>query len=392
MSCRHNKAWLPAVHALLWFVACSLLQAAPASIPLKPVLIAPDKEPFVREVLTDQLQKPWAMDFLPDGRLLITEHGGKLMLFSKQNGLKPLADFSDRVATGDPQLGLLDVAVRRINDNTSVYITYTAWREEADGLHYTLCLLRRQFIVNAISPREEKSFCLTPWGKETSQFGGAIAFDKKDNLLLTIGDRAHREQAQNPASRWGKILSLRETEQTFSQDNFHGRDHQWILSSGHRNPQGLFYDKATDTLYSSEHGPEGGDEINIIQQGKNYGWPVITYGHEYNTHEPIGEGTAKAGMEQPLYYYTPSIAPSGMLLYRGNLFPDSKESILVGSLAGMHLNRLVLQNGQIVREERLLKDMKSRIRDIKANKQGVVYVLLENGVLLRLSHKPVDPP
>ncbi|MCC7517108.1 MAG: PQQ-dependent sugar dehydrogenase, partial [Pseudomonadales bacterium] len=196
----HNKTWRIVIRALLLCSGCSLLLALPPPVSLKPIVITPDKEPFIREVLTDQLQQPWAMDFLPDDRLLITEHKGTIALYSKKSGLRRIADWSDRVALGQPQLGMLDIAARTIQNNTSIYVTYTAMRQEEDGPHYTLCLLRQQFIANRLSPREEKTFCLTPWGKETSQFGGAIAFDEQDNLLLTTGDRAHREQAQNPAS------------------------------------------------------------------------------------------------------------------------------------------------------------------------------------------------
>ncbi len=170
-------------------------------------------------------------------------------------------------------------------------------------------------------------------------------------------------------------------------DNFKARDRKPIWSIGHRNPQGLFYDKKTKKLYSSEHGPEGGDEINIIKRNANYGWPVITYGHEYQTHAAIGEGTVKAGMEQPLYYYDPSIATSGIMVYHGKMFPEFENHIFVGALAGQHLNHLVVEDGKVIREERWLRDMHARVRDIKTARDGSIYVLLEKGILLRLWRK-----
>lgn len=352
-----------------------------------PIIITQPEEPFTREIILDNLDSPWAMDFIDNDNLLITEHAGHLIHYSKKTGKRIAADFSSLVAHGEPQLGLLDVGAHQLEKKSYVYISYTAKTKQENIDKYTTCIMRRLWEGGKLATDDTKKFCVGPWGKEISQFGGAIAFDEKNHIFLTVGDRAQREVAQKKSVLWGKILALNDSMRNVHQPLFQGDHGKLVWSIGHRNPQGLFYDDVSQKLYSSEHGPEGGDEINVIEKDANYGWPVITYGHEYKTHAPIGEGTVKPGMQQPLYYYTPSIATSGMMVYHGNEFPEWNDHIFVGALAGQHLNHLSVEHGKVIREERLLSDMHSRVRDVKTGPDSAIYVLLEKGTLLRLSRK-----
>lgn len=389
MNMSHNRDVIAVFFFLSLFSVFSgsaIALSAPPAV-FNPIIVTPPEERFTREIILDNLESPWAMDFIDDDNLLITEHGGHLVEFSKKTGKRIIADFSSLVAHGEPQLGLLDVAAHKLGKKTYIYMSYTAQKKQGNADHFTTCIMRRRWEEDKLTTDNKKKFCVGPWGKETSQFGGAIAFDQKNHVFLSVGDRAQRGVSQKKDALWGKILAFNDSMLNVNQPLFHGDHGKLIWSMGHRNPQGLFYDKTSQKLYSSEHGPEGGDEINIIEQDANYGWPVITYGHEYKTHIPIGEGTVKPGMQQPLYYYTPSIATSGMMVYHGNMFPEWENHIFVGALAGQHLNHLTIQNSKVTKEERMLSEMHSRVRDVKTGPDGAIYVLMEKGILLRLSKK-----
>jgi len=329
---------------------------------------------------------PWSMDFLPGGDLLIAIHHGALLHYnSATHQVSEIAGLPTDIASGSYQLGLLDLAVDPdFVHNHQIFLSFTASRKNADNVtEYATCVTSGTLFIPEATLKLYKRFCAGPWDDNPTQFGGALALDSDDHLLLTVGDRSWRNAAQNIHITWGKILRLSRRRLSPSITNPFVQNRA-IWSIGHRNPQGLYYDKTSDLLYESEHGPKGGDEINIIRRGLNYGWPVISYGHEYDTDAPVGEGTAKPGFIQPLYYYAPSIATSALIVYQGSMFPEWRGSLLVTSLKGYHLNRLSLRNGKVVAEERYLGYLQSRLRDVKEAPDGSIYILSEDGFILRL--------
>lgn len=331
------------------------------------------------------------MDFLPDGRLLVTERTGRLQLLERQGSRRAIGGLpTDMAASG--QAGLLDVAISpAFEHDRRIYLTYVAWRNHLGLREFTTCVLQQRLnlALGVLDGGQGRRICARPWKTELSQFGGALALDPQGYVFVSVGDRAQRQAAQNPANGIGKIWRLNANLRPPLSNPFGPNNPVWSL--GHRNPQGLFLDGQRGVLYEAEHGPRGGDEINTITAGKNYGWPVISYGREYESDRPVGEGTTRPGMEPPLYYYVPSIATSAITGYRGTMFPEWRGSLFVGALAGMHLSHLYLRHGQVVHEERLLHDLVARIRDVKAGPEGALYVLLEQGELLRLS-RPVTVP
>lgn len=384
-----RRQWIVRLLTVVTLMQCVVAAAwAPPHGMRRYEAVRPAQETFQRDILVEGLQFPWAMDFLPDGHVLVTEHGGRLLHIDAQKHVHEIRGLPTNIADIGGQAGLLDVAVAPDFARTQrIYLSYVAQKFEAGEPVFVTCVMRARinFSLGLLERRRRgaaKPFCATPWGKEMAQFGGALALDDNGHLFLSVGDRGQRDTAQNPQANWGKILRL-PLNLAVPDDNPFGKGNA-VWSLGHRNPQGLFFDTRTRRLYESEHGPRGGDEINLIKGGKNYGWPVISYGAEYVSGEPVGEGTAKPGMEQPLYYYVPSIATSAIAVYNAHMFPEWRGTLFVGALGGQHLNHLYLENGVVVREERLLHDMGSRIRDVKQGPDGALYVLLEKGTLLRL--------
>jgi glucose/arabinose dehydrogenase len=220
-------------------------------------------------------------------------------------------------------------------------------------------------------------------------FGSRLLFDRAGKLYVTVGDRSERERAQRLDDDLGKIVRLHDDGRVPDDNPFRGRPaaRPEIFSYGHRNPQGLALHPETGVIWEHEHGPLGGDEVNLMRAGANYGWPVVTYGREYETGDPIGEGTSKAGMESPIYYWVPlSIAPSGMTFYEGTAFPGWRGNLFIGALQGQALVRLELDGQRVVREERLLRHVLGRIRDVRSGPDGFLYLLSDSsrGALARL--------
>jgi glucose/arabinose dehydrogenase len=231
-------------------------------------------------------------------------------------------------------------------------------------------------------------FRQSPKGQSGNHFGGRIVFDRQGYLYLTLGERGEKERAQKPDDHCGSVIRLFDDGRVPPDNPFVGKA-GWKPEKydlGHRNQQGAALNPATGQLWTHEHGPQGGDEINIIRPGRNYGWPVITYGVNYGIGTRIGEGPSKPGMEQPLYYWVPSIAPSGMAFYTGDRFPKWKGDLFVGSLKFGLLVRLRLEGEKVVHEERMLKGLLGRIRDVRQGPDGLLYLLTDedHGVLARL--------
>jgi glucose/arabinose dehydrogenase len=335
------------------------------------------------ETVARGLEHPWALEFLPDGRMLVTERPGRLRIVDRSGRIsQPLAGVPEVEVGG--QGGLLDVALDpRFAENRLVYLSYAELREGGAGTAVARGRLGEGRLedVRVIYRQQPKV-------EGGNHFGSRLVFTRDGKLFVTQGDRfGYRERAQDLSNHLGKIVRV-EADGSVPGDNpFVGRAGALpeIWSYGHRNIQAAAIHPETGQLWTVEHGARGGDELNHPEAGKNYGWPVITYGVDYSGLR-IGEGTAKEGLEQPVYFWDPVIAPSGMLFYTGDAFPGWKGSVLIGSLQGA-LVRLQLEDGRVVREERYQEDgLGDRIRDVRQGPDGLVYVLTDegNGRVLRV--------
>jgi len=337
------------------------------------------------ETLARGLEHPWALAFLPDGRLLVTERPGQLRTVERGGRVStPLAGVPAVQARG--QGGLLDVALSpRFADDRVIYVSYAEPGERGDA---GTAVARGRLGEGGLE-EVQVIYRQRPKVAGSNHFGSRLVFARDGTLFVTQGDRfAHRDGAQDLSVGFGKIMRIRPDGTVPADNPFLGRAgvQPEIWSYGHRNVQGAALHPGTGQLWTVEHGARGGDEVNRPEAGKNYGWPVITYGVDYSGAK-IGEGTAKAGMEQPLYYWDPVIAPSGMVFYTGEAFPDWKGSLLIGSLRPGLLVRLRLEAGRIVYEERHLADLGERIRDVRQGPDGLLYLLTDksDGRILRLS-------
>jgi len=348
------------------------------------------------ETIATGLDAPWSLAFLPDGRMLVTERAGRLHIIDADgkisaplSGLPAIRGFRDK--------GLTDVVLDSdFEQNRLIYFTYYALPEgEPEGLTVPAAFES----WSALSPSEQAN---RPFGifrvararlakdgsglenlEILSQTGGRRLVLGADDTLFATTSGAQSTQnsliseAQDLTALGGKVHRIYRDGSIPENNPFieHAGALASIFSLGHRDPEGAAINPSTGELWTIEHGPRGGDELNIIRVGKNYGWPVISYGNEYST-EPIGEGLrAKEGMEQPVYFWVPSIAPSGLLFYTGDLFPDWRGDLFVGALAGEHLVRLVLDGDRVVAEERLLVERGARIRDVRQGPDGALYLL-----------------
>jgi aldose sugar dehydrogenase len=341
--------------------------------------------PVAFDVVTvaDGLEHPWGLAFLPDGRLLVTERPGRLRVIENGRLLsQPVACLPEIVARG--QGGLLDVALHpKFPDNRWVYLSYAAPGKGGMGTHVGRGQLEGLRLQNW-----QTLFAMEPKTNAGQHFGSRLVFDRAGYLFITLGDRGERDRAQDLHDPAGSVLRLHDDGRVPADNPFVGRKgaRPEIYSYGHRNIQGAALHPQTGQLWTHEHGPQGGDEINLIQRGANYGWPVVTHGREYVTGFRIGEGTHKTGMEAPRYHWTPSIAPSGMAFYTADRYPAWRGNLFVGALRDQMLVRLELDGTRVLREERLLKNRVGRIRDVRQGPDGYLYLLTDQnpGRLLRL--------
>jgi len=341
-----------------------------------------EKQDFRVVTLTSVLDHPWSLAFLPDGRMLVTERPGRMRIVTKEGRVgEALKNVPAGQAGG--QGGMLDVILDLdFSRNRTLYFAYSERGEGGAGTAVARAVLEEGGLRDV-----KVIYRQLPKVRGSLQFGARIVQTPDGNLFVTLGDRYLRDEAQNLDSGLGKIIRIRPDGSVPPDNPFVGRKgaQPEIWSYGHRSPEGAALNPASGAFWMHEHGAQGGDEINIIEKGKNYGWPVITWGIDYDGSK-IGEGTAKAGMEQPIYYWVPSIAPSGMAFYTGNAFPKWQGNLFVGSLKFGRLVRLELSGNRVAHEERLLQEIGARIRDVRMGPDGLLYVLTDedDGRLLRL--------
>ncbi len=359
-----------------------------AALPAGPALAqdrveASEQAAFHVVTLARGLDHPWGMAFLPGGGILITERTGQLRLV-KDGKLQTKAIPGAPQVAARGQGGLLDVTLHPdFAENRLVYLSYAGAGPGGAGTE----VARARFDGNALDDLEVifRAEPKTPGG---AHYGSRLAFDRSGRLYISLGDRRnYMQEAQNPANHLGSIIRLEDDGAIPGDNPFLGVEsiRPEIFSYGHRNVQGLALNPASGEVWAHEHGPRGGDEVNILKAGANYGWPAITYGVDYSG-AIISDKTEAPGMEQPVVYWVPSIAPSGMTFYDGDLFPQWKGDLFVGALAGRHLRRLELAGGEVTGQEELLTGLRERIRDVRSGPDGYLYLLTDsrNGRLIRL--------
>lgn len=340
-------------------------------------------------VVASGLVQPWGLAMLPDGRWLVTELGGNLRIVTADGQVgEPIAGLPAVDARG--QGGLLDVVVGpSFGQDRMIYWSYAERREGGNATSVARGALSAD---GARLENVQVIFRALPVYDGDKHFGSSLAFDPQGHLFITLGDRSDapmRPQAQQLNSHMGKIIRINADGSVPADNPFVGREGALpeIWSMGHRNVQGVAIQPGTGAAWTVEHGTRGGDEINLVEGGKNYGWPEVTYGIEYRGGPINGGVTAREGTEQPVYYWDPSIAPGGQIFYEGSMFPEWNGNLLVAALKDKHIARLVLENGRVVGEERLLTGLGERVRDLAVAPDGAVWVITDedNGKLVRLA-------
>jgi aldose sugar dehydrogenase len=344
--------------------------------------------PYKVEKIAEKMGRPWAVVPLPDGRLLVTEKSGYMEIRSANGSLiKKITGFPEVDDGG--QGGMLDVAPDpAFATNKTIYWSFS----ESHGSGNLMAVAKGQLSADETSIKNPVViFRATPALNSSLHFGSRLLFDKNGNLFVSTGERSileGRKQAQWLHSGLGKIFKItKEGKAALGNPFLNNKDAMpEIYAYGVRNAQGLAIHPATGELWENEFGPRGGDELNIIRPGKNYGWPVITYGLEYSGSK-VGDGIQqKAGMEQPIYYWDPVLSPSGMVFYSGNAIPEWKNNLFIGGLSSAHIARLVIVNNKVVGEERLLEDKRERFRDVAYN-NNMLYAITDSGNMYRISKK-----
>lgn len=338
------------------------------------------------KVLSDGLSQPWGITSLPDGRFLITQKGGTMRIASPDGTLS-------EAITGVPKVndagqgGLLGLTIDPFfSNNRMVYWVFS--QSNPDG-NLTAVAKGKLSADEKTIENAQVIYRATPAHKSNLHYGGRILFDKTGNIIFSTGERSDletRPQAQYLNSSLGKIIRITTDGKAAPGNPFENRTdaRPELYSYGHRNVQGLAINPATGDLWETEFGPRGGDEVNLIRPGKNYGWPIITYGIEY-AGPKVGDGIQqKEGMEQPVYYYDPVISPSGITFCSSDAIPEWKNNLFIASLSGMHIARLVIENNKVVGEERLLRGESQRFRDITQGKDGALYAVTDQGRLYRI--------
>lgn len=340
------------------------------------------------------LVHPWGLAFLPDGRMLVTERPGRLRIVAPDGTVSDPVDHVPAVyAQGQGQGGLLDVALDPdYASNGWIYLSYAELRDDVTNA----TAVRRARLSGSALTDQQVIFRQQPAVESPAHFGGRLVFDRGGRLFITLGERSSRhfiDRAQSLADHFGKVVRI-ERDGGIPADNpfvGHADARPEIWSLGHRNPQGAALHPGTGELWISEHGPKGGDELNVVRARRNYGWPVITYGTAYSG-DPIGIGTHQEGMEQPLHYWVPSIGTSGLAFYTADRIPGWNGSVFVGGLAARQLVRLEMQGETVRHVEVMFAELRERIRDVRQGPDGFLYLLTDSpqGRLLRVEPAAKD--
>ena len=375
-----------AVWALLAMAAVSLGAACPLAAAERLGTFESAKHRFHLVKVVDGLEHPWGLAFLPDGRMLVTERPGRLRIVA-DGWLVPEPVAGVPEVWDDGQGGLLDVALHPgFAENGLIYLSYASPDDDNDAA----TAVARGRLVGARLEDVEEIYVALPRDDGGRHFGSRLLF-ADGYLFVTAGERGEPDRAQDVGDPAGSVIRLLDDGRVPEDNPFVGTAdaRPELYSIGHRNPQGMAREAATGRIYAIEHGPKGGDELNLIEPGVNYGWPVITYGKSYMGFK-IGEGTHKEGMAQPVHYWVPSISPSGLTIYDADRFPAWQGSFFAGALSGELLVRLEVADGKAVVEERMLEDLEERIRDVRQGPDGLIYLLTDHpeGMLLRL--EPAD--
>ncbi len=352
---------------------------------LLPLLVAPSAAAQPKtETLARGLANPWALAFLPDGRMLVTERPGRLRLISRGGEPGPALAGLPPVDVGG-QCGLLDVAVDpAFAQNQTVYWTYAEAGSGGNGVAVARGRLQGQQLEDV-----KVIFRQSPKVRSNLHCGSRLVFTREGHLMLGLGDRySRKEDAQSTDNHLGKVVRITTDGSAPAGNPFVGKPGALpeLWSLGHRNIQGAALHPGTGEVWMVEHGPQGGDEVNVVDAGRNYGWPLVTYGRNYGTGTRIGEEGPKSGFEHPLKWWVPSIAPSGMAFVTSDRYPGWKGQLLVGALRGQLLVRLTLEGRKVVAEERVLQELGERIRDVRQGPDGFVYLVTDgsDGKVLRL--------
>jgi len=347
------------------------------------LICLPASADYSIETVAEGFDHPWSISFLPDGGYLVTTRPGEVYrVTSAGDKGEPLTGTPGTYVAG--QGGYFDVVVDPdFAINQTVYLSYAGGTPEANGTYVMRATLGKQGFE-----KSEVIFSATPTKDTAAHYGGKLAFLPDGTLLVTTGDGfEYREAAQNNDSQLGKIIRINSDGSVPADNPFiNGGGDPKVYSYGHRNPQGLAVDTTTGDIYSHEHGPKGGDELNLISSAANYGWPAVTYGENYSG-AYVSPLKTYSGITDPLHYWVPSIAPSGLAYYDGQMFPDWQGDLFVGALVDKEVRRLDMENGKVVSEEALFSEIGERIRDVRAGPDGNLYLLTDSatGKVLRIT-------
>jgi len=343
----------------------------PTSFDDKSIIKSTDFSFVLKEVVGKNLNIPWGMAFLPNNNMIVTDKSGKMYLISKDT-MTPIEGVPRVIVKG--QGGLMDVALHpKFSTNHLIYISYV----DGESPSMVNTSIARAELRNGKLLHVKKIFHALPNTNSGVQFGCRMIFDKNGYLFFSVGDRGPKQNAQDLTNSNGKIHRIFDDGRIPADNPFVKTPHAIgsIWSYGHRNPEGMYYEKSTDIIWENEHGPKGGDELNIIKKGMNYGWPVVTFGVDYDG-TVISQDTAKAGMVPPLYYWTPSIAPSSITRITGSVYKGWKGDFLSGSLSFEYLDRLIMRNNKVTGREKLLQKI-GRVRNVVEAPDGYIYIAVE---------------
>lgn len=382
---RYNL-WILIGAGILATVSCATKEADDINQPepVDPTFAQQTEKHLIKvDTLFNEFESPWGMTWLSDGKMLVTERKGEILIFEND-------EFTGQKVTGLPevhevnQAGLLDVAAHPNHaENGWIYIAYAKPFPDNKG---ALTIMRFKLDDNNNAIDQEEIIVAMPEWEGGRHFGSRIVFDNEGHLYFSNGDKGNKpENAQTLTNAHGKVHRIHDDGRIPADNPFVNEEGAVgsIWSYGNRNPQGLYFDKANNRLWEAEHGPMGGDELNLIEKGKNYGWPVITYGQNYDG-TPITEITEKEGMEQPVTYYVPSIATCGMTLVTSDRYPNWKGDILIGALAKMHINRVDMDGATALSQEVMFQDI-GRVRQVSESPDGYLYAITEGtGLLVKL--------